>query len=308
MATPDEDFPAAHSMDTTWFAVDAKGRLGVFDTGEGGAAPMDAQPGGMWSEAFAHLPLDAHGCRATPVNGGPLAALCPPEKLWEYFVLHRDFDCGKPLTYDKPVTEPIALLCADLPAAAKAVINAEEHPCGLPPLRFAGLDPLLFLDLCELTVLERLIAEGAVIAVSPPADKMPRAANGYEDDRWHLPYIGLYRFDCKEQLALPFEKTATPQLPFTPKGGAAADPNFANLPEVDFDAVAAIQPIPMTPCVAWDGTWWDVSGAPHNLGEESGYLTSQMRPPGDPERLRLALRPEGTPPPIYGFDALFKDD
>lgn len=34
-----QDFPAAHSMDTTWFAVDADGNIGMFDSGEGGAVP-----------------------------------------------------------------------------------------------------------------------------------------------------------------------------------------------------------------------------------------------------------------------------
>ena len=29
------DFPAAHSMDTTWFAIDADGYVGVFDSDEG---------------------------------------------------------------------------------------------------------------------------------------------------------------------------------------------------------------------------------------------------------------------------------
>jgi hypothetical protein len=33
------DFPAAHSMDTDWFAVDANGNVGVFATGENGHAP-----------------------------------------------------------------------------------------------------------------------------------------------------------------------------------------------------------------------------------------------------------------------------
>ncbi|MDY6938511.1 MAG: hypothetical protein SWY16_12670 [Cyanobacteriota bacterium] len=33
------DFPAAHSMDTTWFAVDAEGHIGMFDSSEGGAVP-----------------------------------------------------------------------------------------------------------------------------------------------------------------------------------------------------------------------------------------------------------------------------
>jgi hypothetical protein len=34
------DFPAAHSMDTEWFAVDADGNVAIFETGEQGAAPV----------------------------------------------------------------------------------------------------------------------------------------------------------------------------------------------------------------------------------------------------------------------------
>jgi hypothetical protein len=34
-----QDFPAAHSMDTKWFAVDADGNIGIFRSGEGGAVP-----------------------------------------------------------------------------------------------------------------------------------------------------------------------------------------------------------------------------------------------------------------------------
>jgi hypothetical protein len=34
--------PAAHSMDTVWFAVDADGCVGVFDSWEGGAVPLGA--------------------------------------------------------------------------------------------------------------------------------------------------------------------------------------------------------------------------------------------------------------------------
>ena len=35
----DEDFPAAHSMDTEWYAVDSEGHIGIFHTGEAGAVP-----------------------------------------------------------------------------------------------------------------------------------------------------------------------------------------------------------------------------------------------------------------------------
>ena len=38
----EEDFPAAHSMDTEWFAVDSQGHVARFATGEAGAAPESA--------------------------------------------------------------------------------------------------------------------------------------------------------------------------------------------------------------------------------------------------------------------------
>jgi hypothetical protein len=34
-----EDFPAAHSMDTRWYAADGAGHLGIFDSGENGHIP-----------------------------------------------------------------------------------------------------------------------------------------------------------------------------------------------------------------------------------------------------------------------------
>jgi len=37
----EEDFPAAHSMDATWFAVDRDGHIGVFDSGDPGAVPAE---------------------------------------------------------------------------------------------------------------------------------------------------------------------------------------------------------------------------------------------------------------------------
>jgi hypothetical protein len=39
-----EDIPAAHSMDTEWFAVDADGHVGLFETGEDGAYPEEGWP------------------------------------------------------------------------------------------------------------------------------------------------------------------------------------------------------------------------------------------------------------------------
>ena len=34
---PLDDYPAAHSMDTDWFAIDGEGRVGLFQSGQDGA-------------------------------------------------------------------------------------------------------------------------------------------------------------------------------------------------------------------------------------------------------------------------------
>lgn len=41
----ENDYPAAHSMDTTWWGVDRDGHIARFDTGEAGAAPEEAGEG-----------------------------------------------------------------------------------------------------------------------------------------------------------------------------------------------------------------------------------------------------------------------
>ncbi len=45
------DYPAAHSMDSTWFAVDARGQVGIFETGENGPLPDCFDPQEVYSTA-----------------------------------------------------------------------------------------------------------------------------------------------------------------------------------------------------------------------------------------------------------------
>ncbi|HEX4796704.1 MAG TPA: hypothetical protein VH370_23130 [Humisphaera sp.] len=49
------DYPAAHSMDTHWFAVDSAGHIGFFETGEPGPVPVDAQADEDAHEWLKHL-------------------------------------------------------------------------------------------------------------------------------------------------------------------------------------------------------------------------------------------------------------
>lgn len=57
------DYPAAHSMDSCWFAVDLDGNVAMFDTGEGGALPV-----------FASFPLGGEAGGGEEFEGGQLLA------------------------------------------------------------------------------------------------------------------------------------------------------------------------------------------------------------------------------------------
>ena len=58
-----DDYPAAHSMDTTWYAVDLDGHVAVFETGENGHAPIERFEGYFLDSLAAAVRGD------TPVDG-----------------------------------------------------------------------------------------------------------------------------------------------------------------------------------------------------------------------------------------------
>jgi len=82
MKAPSE-LPAAHSMDTTWFAVDADGHVGRFESSENGAVPKssgreDSGPGGEGAE---HL-FDDFLLRAVCAARGLVSGTWSPKERW----------------------------------------------------------------------------------------------------------------------------------------------------------------------------------------------------------------------------------
>src|SRR5262245_21233479 len=72
----DMDFPAAHSMDATWFAVDRDGHVGVFESGEPGAVPKKSFTSIAHCDDAVEMALET-----LPVTGEPrfeLSAVCHP--------------------------------------------------------------------------------------------------------------------------------------------------------------------------------------------------------------------------------------
>lgn len=103
-----DDVPAAHSMDTEWFAVDANGHVAIFDTGEDGALPIAAANLGGDATAAHQLVQDEER---------PLALFC-------YARDHGD-DPGR---YQRTAAPPQPLHVDDLPAAVRQAVGALRLP------------------------------------------------------------------------------------------------------------------------------------------------------------------------------------
>src|SRR5690348_4035575 len=81
----DADFPAAHSMDSSWYAVDKDGNVALFHTGAGGAMPENAYSpeAAEFAEGLDEEALEETGLGAdAAIDLGQL----PPEK--RVFVYH----------------------------------------------------------------------------------------------------------------------------------------------------------------------------------------------------------------------------
>ena len=117
-----EDFPAAHSMDTTWFAVDAVGHVGVFETGEDGIVPEGALTGtgyrlGQFLEQIPLVeepPVRKRGQRANPYDHH----ICRGMYVYSY---GGGEDLWWPYDRERVPTTPIHL--EELPPAARKLFT-----------------------------------------------------------------------------------------------------------------------------------------------------------------------------------------
>jgi hypothetical protein len=78
-----KDYPAAHSMDTEWFAVDADGNVGIFDSSEDGAVPTAVRGEFDINSFIERLPKGDGGILVVPIDGSLVtknATLKPVQK------------------------------------------------------------------------------------------------------------------------------------------------------------------------------------------------------------------------------------
>jgi hypothetical protein len=142
MTQDSSDFPAAHSMDTAWFAVDRDGHVAVFDTGESGAVPTTAYLGedhwGMLDDLRARLPktdviydLAAHKAS----NLAPHVTLNEHQKMYSVILFLRATEGVEDLidrlgARKAAATEGVGLLATDVDAATVRALHERDACLG----------------------------------------------------------------------------------------------------------------------------------------------------------------------------------
>ena len=223
------DYPAAHSMDTAWFAIDLDGNVAVFDTGESGCVPEDA-----YTEDAYEL---QEQIRALPASGYKLDPDGFRETQWSNHVDTEELDPETRLHMFLSDLVPVQDLLDRLGAQP---VDTLRTKCVL----VTGTDPAAFAE---------LHARSACLGCY-------RNWSDEEDLASH----GVYRYEhtCENWIAGPYARATVPAKPLTiedqtiPQAirdqAVAYNGRFADTPK--------LQPAEHWPCTSWESGWLSSDG------------------------------------------------
>jgi hypothetical protein len=241
-----DDFPAAHSMDTTWFAVDRDGHVAAFDSDETGAVPRAVDEAvGAEEEVLADF-------EALPVVGRPrleASALWHPGLAPGARPARWRVDPGWP-----PDGDAYALLLAGpgvVPDAVRALPGVGVDPVGdfvlvslVPEAPAAPDGP----DARAWAAFVRAVDAGPHLVTARGyfgvADLARRGAFVYQAHSERF-----YRAEPYGRLFTPQRPLRLDELPGPLRGRLAARPRF----DLSFAEAAYVQPAELAPCATWAG-------------------------------------------------------
>jgi hypothetical protein len=246
-SSAEPDYPAAHSMDSSWFAVDADGHVGYFRTGEAGAMPYE----GVTGDA-AELLIDrlARAVPPTEAIHDPRGHLLPGHD--------RGFDHMVRLSAQEyPLllfVTSLAPLQTDIEAKRATPVRAAEG--------YAVILPRLTAEQAR-----RLNEAGVVVTSAYYFDD----ADGERD---RPARFGVYEYGhlCENWISGPYGRERVPARPL----------HVDQLPpelrqrlravtlDLCFGEMPHIQPVEHLECHSWEEEWQGVDGAKHPFGEREG--------------------------------------
>jgi hypothetical protein len=281
------DYPAAHSMDTMWFAVDRDGNVAAFDSAEGGAVPNSALSEHEMDvlEALADIGnesevIHAHEDHRYPLNTTYLHT--QPHKKWR--------------KTEPPAKSLWSRLFGGLRSAQPAL--AEQAPAGdefelhLPLIMFfsKASDAEPWLEKLDCKIVES--TEGCAVIFNELPLEVHRIVHDqnlcracvniymFEDEESHHDNpsaLGLYFYTCCEaQMAYPYGRVSLPKRPL----------RLEQLPQdlqerlvqvrfndISFAVTRYIQPAERVESSTWDGGYLSADWKHYraNPGQEDQY-------------------------------------
>lgn len=226
----DVDYPAAHSADTAWFAIDRDGKVAVFSTGEAGAFPTSAYS----EDGFA-------GMEDLPALGGPRRM--PPTAVRAGESLHRVRPGSRVAFGGLFFLRSAEPLAAELASGRATLVPTEP---GVVAARVKAPDEAL---------LARLHGEGG------PCLGCDMVYGELSEDATAAAR-GLYVFEhtCENWIAGPYVLTAKPTVPLDAAALPAELRDKAVTFDGRFDEAPRIQPMNHWPSEAWGAAWLDQDG------------------------------------------------
>ncbi len=151
-----QDYPAAHSMDTTWFAVDKEGNLALFDSGEGGAVPYSNHRVKMGSIDSLLLEI------AQNYEHRVLKSKTPNHYIEKHLSLEKlQNSVSKALKNKERRLHNCFLLLSSDAAISHLGIEETDYNYGV---RFAGKMTIIYLYFCRIPLIQELIEKGLILA------------------------------------------------------------------------------------------------------------------------------------------------
>ena len=264
------DFPAAHSMDSSWFAVDAHGHVGVFESSEEGAVPANSGPEHRFAGSAVFIDFVSRGILELDIED--LLALAPG--IW----VRKEDGWRRPLATDRHYA--VLLQLANKKAMNYTIPKSVLFPGWLKRPRKLGNVATCFAHSSgalayfshmdgdkEQALLEHLLEEGIVL----------RAWSHFKCDTRR---VGLYSYEHWDTyLPGPYVAGRRPNNPFVADQETAAEFGEVRLP-VDFHESRLVQPVGYVECETWrDRDWVDENGRVHwhTPRQDSERVTSAGR-------------------------------
>lgn len=247
------DFPAAHSMDTMWFAVDDDGHVAVFESGEAGAVPSDANLGEDYWDVLEEI----------------VAAIPEGQALHE---LAGGLAPGETTTHLRSGGGPVVLFLKSRAEAAEEIARHDGQPVPGEP----G-EPVRFEDLPE-QAFAALHARGACLGC---------VYDRVEGDEPDVGRHGVYVYEhlTDNWIAGPYGRRQRPAHPVPlDRLPASVRERLARF-QGRFADTPRLQPAEVWPSDAWGASWMALDGSRHAFPgrekEAAEELAEAELPPGE---------------------------